>query len=65
MNFKLVFLVFLIITLATVPTAQGRRFEKGLVTGFVLANSQNQGFGGPGASSNLLPAVAALGCLRK
>ena len=57
-------LLLILISLAAVSRlTEGRRFEKGLVTGFLLGNSQNgAALGVPNA--NLLPA-AALACLRK
>lgn len=64
MNCKtvLTFLLFAIVA-ALLPVTESRRFEKGVLTGFLLGNAGNQ-LGPGGLGTNLLPA-AALACLRK
>jgi hypothetical protein len=47
MKKQLLFGLLMIVALATIASVtDARRYEKGLVTGYILASSQNPGFGG-------------------
>lgn len=62
MDYKTVFGIFLLFVASVLTVTEGRRFEKGVLTGFLLGNAGNGG--GNGIGTNILPA-AALACLRK